>query len=135
MTMSKQFKKVVNAIPHSGGGSAAWKVIGVEDTYGISGGEVVRIKGLNVNNNGTNRIVSVNGDYDGGDNDGTITVELAQTAALSVGTKLKFFGSGLGKGSRDQLKANNKVIINSYPSSNRTIYLDLDNFITIGRAS
>tara|TARA_R110002020_G_scaffold220917_1_gene428928 strand:- start:95 stop:1378 length:1284 start_codon:yes stop_codon:yes gene_type:complete len=126
MTLSKQFKKKVRAT-----GTNA--IIALDNTYGITGGSHFRIKGVNVNNNGTNKVLNVaTADADGSGGDGRITVQLNQTAALSVGTVLKFFGSGLGKGSRDQLKANNKVIINSNPSSTRTIYLNLDNFITIG---
>ena len=126
VTLSKQFTKRVRAT-----GTNA--VIALDNTYGISGGSHLRVKGLNVNNLTTNKVVNVlNADWDGGGGDGTITVRLNQTAALSVGTVLKFFGSGLGKGSRDQLKINNSVTINSHPPTNRTIYLDLDNFITIG---
>ena len=55
MTLAAQFKKTVEAIPYSGS-SPAWKVIGVNNTYGISGGNHVRIKGLNVDNSSSNRI-------------------------------------------------------------------------------
>ena len=69
------------------------------------------------------------------DGDGTITVQVNQTTALSVGTVLKFSGSGIGKGSRDTLDIDNKITINSHPSSARTIYLDLDKFIDLGEIS
>jgi hypothetical protein len=126
VTLSAQFKKTVRAT----GTNAE---IALDNTYGISGGSHLRVKGVNVNNSSTNKVLSVNADVSG--NSGTITVQLNQTTALAIGTILKFFGSGLGKGSRDQLQVDNSVIINSHPSINRTIYLNLDNFITIGTES
>ena len=130
MTLEKQFKKTVRV-------TGTNTVIALNNTYGISGGSHLRVKGVNVNNNGSNKVVNVlqadvDGDNGGSPGNGTITVQQTQTAALSVGTILKFFGSGLGKGSRDKLELSNTITINSYPLASRIIYLDLDKFITIG---
>ena len=125
MTLSNQFTKRVRAT-----GTNA--IIAVDNTYGLSGGSHLRVKGLNVNNNGTNKVTTVTVGGDGDTTEGTITVQLNQTAALSIGTVLKFFGSGIGKGSRDQLQLDNNITIKSHPSSNREIFLNLDNFITPG---
>lgn len=128
ITLSKHFTKRVRA-------TGTNTVIALDNTYGLTGGGHVRVRGLNVVNTSVNKIQSVVADVDGTGGNGTITVQVNQTAALSVGTVLKFFAGGIGKGSRDQLKASNNIIINSYPSSNKTIHLDLDKFITIGTIS
>ena len=45
---------------------------------------------------------------------------------VTTGTTLYFTGS------TETVTIANTITVNSYPSANRTIYLDLDNFITIG---
>jgi len=107
--------------------------IALSDTYGITGGGLVTIKGLNVVNTSANTIQSVDADVSG--SSGEITVQVAQTTALSVGTVIRLSGSGIGKGSRETLDIDNEITINSHPSSNREIFLNLDNFITPGEAS
>ena len=56
-----------------------------------------------------------------------MVVELAQT--LTAGTVLTF----------DEvfktINFDGNIVINSYPDANRTIYLDLDPYITVGAAS
>ena len=99
----------------------------LSDTHGVSGGNVVRYKGAGVNNSSTNLVTSVTPDPGGGDSDGLMVVQLAQT--LTAGTVLTF---------NDIFKKINfvgNIVINSYPDANRTIYLDLDQLITVGAAS
>jgi len=104
-------------------------VIALNNTHGISGGDHVIFKGLNVVNTSTNTIVSVVEDIGGGGENGTITARVNQTAALTVGTKLYFDGSSAS------IAVKNKILIYSRPSAERIIYLELDNFITPGAAS
>lgn len=95
--------------------------IALNGTRGISGGEKVTYKGLNVDNSVTNRVATVTL---GATTSGVITVERAQN--LSAGTKLYFYGSA------EEILLTGNVIIKTYPSSNREIFLDLDQFINIG---
>ena len=48
---------------------------------------------------------------------------------MAVGTKLYF------KGSYPTLQLDNTATISLHPTSARTLYLNLDNFITLGTAS
>ena len=96
-------------------------------TNGIGGGNFIAYKGLGVDNSSTNKITSVTPDPSGGDGDGVMVVQQAQT--LSAGTVLTF---------EDIYKVINflgSVSITQYPTANRTIYLDLDKIITPGVAS
>ena len=63
----------------------------------------------------------------GGDGNGAMVVQLTQI--LKAGTLLTFDGCF------KKINFVGNIIINSYPNSNRTIYLDLDQFITVGAAS
>ena len=88
------------------------------------GGNFISYSGVGVNNSSTNKITSVTADVGGGDANGAMVVQLAQT--LTAGTTLTF---------NDIFKTINlagNIVINSYPDANRTIYLDLDKFITVG---
>ena len=104
--------------------------ISLSDTHGIAGGEVVTYTGLGVDNSATNRVATVTPDCpdltDSGnlDNDGKIVVELAQT--LEAGTVLTFFGS------HKTLQILGGISINGYPSTNQTIYFDLDVPLSVG---
>jgi len=104
-------------------------VIALDNTHGLTGGGHITPKGLNIVNTGANTIQSVSADADGTGTDGTITVQLNQTTALSVGTVVTFPGTNTA------FDINNQIEIKSHGLSNRTIYLDLDNFITLGTAS
>ena len=99
--------------------------IQLNGTHGISGGEVVTLDGLDVNNTTTNRVATVadNGTSNVTTN-GSIVVEVNQT--LSVGTELFF------KGSSTKIDISGKFSISNFGSTNRTISLNLDNFITPG---
>ena len=96
-------------------------------TNGISGGNVVKYKGLGVNNSSSNLITSVTPDPDGTDTDGSMVVQLAQT--LTAGTKLTFAGS------HKIVNFIGTINITKYPTANKTIHLDLEKIITLGVAS
>ena len=102
--------------------------ITLNDTLGISGGSTIKYKGLNVNNTSNNRVVSVaTPDPNGVAGDGAITVELAQT--LTAGTVLSF--SQVYKA----IHLKGRITISKYPTSNRSIYFDIDKIITVGTQS
>jgi len=97
-------------------------------TYGISGGNFVGVTGLGMVNTTANKVVTnrtSSGDATASSAAGEIIMTLAQTG-LTIGSTLYFSGS------TETVTIANDIIVNSYPSSNRTIYLNLDNFITIG---
>ena len=102
--------------------------ITLTDTRGVSGGNIIGYKGIDVDISSTNKVTSVSTpDPDGVAGDGAITVQLTQL--LKAGTVLTFV---------DVFKTinfNGNIVINSYPNANRTIYLDLDKLITVGTQS
>ena len=89
-------------------------------TYGISGGGFVTISGANIKNTASNTVQVVAESSSAGG----ITTEEGQV--IKAGTKIYFTGS------TQTVSIVNSFIINSHPSSNKTIYLNLDNFITPG---
>ena len=89
-------------------------------TYGISGGGFVTISGRGIKNTDANTVQVVTASSSAGG----ITMEEAQT--VNAGTKIYF------KGSTRSIDIDNTFTIRSYPSANKTIYLNLDNFITPG---
>lgn len=102
--------------------------ITLNDTLGISGGSTVKYKGVGVRNTSDNRVVAVTvPDPEGVAKDGAITVELAQT--LTAGTVLTF----------DQVyktvNLTGSVKVNKYPTSNKSVYFDIDKIITAGTQS
>ena len=102
--------------------------ITLNDTLGVSGGSTIKYKGLNVNNTSNNRVVSVaTPDPNGVASDGAITVELAQT--LRAGTILSF--NQVYK----TINLTGNITVNKYPTSNRSIYFDIDKIITVGTQS
>ena len=104
--------------------------VDLTDTYGISGGGFVTVKGINFVNTGTNTVQTVNADADGTGTDGYIVMQLDQTTnSMAQGSKLYFTGSAA------TITVKNNIVINSHPPANRTIYLALDNFITPGVAA
>ena len=112
--------------------------IALTDTYGLHGGGHIYFSGLNVVNTDANTIQEVAIDVLGTgslDNDGTITGQVDQTTALTVGTTLYFKSVADGETFGTQVIINNTVSIATHPSTARTIYLNLDNFITLGAAS
>ena len=94
--------------------------ITLNGTYGISGGNVVTYAGARVDSSASNAVSTVSASSSAG----SIVVQNAQT--LRAGTLLTF------KGSTQSMKIIGDPIIKKYPSSNTTVYLDLNKFITIG---
>ena len=102
--------------------------IPITDTYGIAGGGHVTVTGVGINNTGTNNINSVTEDVDGGGSpDGVITMDNSST--VTAGTVLTFTGSST------QVTLSYSTLISGFPSVSKTIYLNIDNFITPGAAS
>ena len=96
-------------------------------TRGISGGNFVTISGVSVDNSDPNAVTTnrtSSGDATASEAAGEVIMQNAQT--FKGGETLLFTGS------TNKITIQNKITINSYPSSNRTIYLNLDNFITVG---
>ena len=98
-------------------------------TKGISGGSVLTFSGSGVDNSSTNNVNVVTPDPDGSDTDGQFTCDVAQT--LSEGTVIRFDSTSIST----SLSILVELEVFKYPSANRTIYLDLDKFITPGTAS
>ena len=94
--------------------------IALVGTYGISGGEFVTMSGVGMKNTAVNAVQVVTA----GDTDGSIQTQEGQT--IREGTLIHFTGSTL------TVSVINTFTINSHPSENRTIYLNLDNFIIPG---
>lgn len=107
--------------------TASGTTVAVDNTRGISGGGHVTVSGVNFVNTSANTVQSVNADFNGGDNDGTITMQVAQN--ILINSTIRF------KGSTERININNKVNIKKYPTTDRKILLLLDNFITPGAAS
>ena len=101
--------------------------IELTDTYGVSGGSHVTVTGLGINTSGTNDINTVTQDFDGSDNDGVAVMDLSSTVV--TGQTLHFIGSAT------RITINWNITIAKYPNANRTIKLNLDNFITPGTAT
>tara|TARA_R100001443_G_scaffold73520_2_gene81439 strand:- start:768 stop:2078 length:1311 start_codon:yes stop_codon:yes gene_type:complete len=108
--------------------SSASTTIELNDTLGISGGSTIKYKGLDVNNTSNNRVVSVaTPDPNGVASDGAITVELAQT--LRAGTVLSFIHV------YKTVNLTGSITVDKYPTTNRSIYFDIDKIITVGTQS
>jgi hypothetical protein len=90
-------------------------------TYGVAGGNHLTILGEGVDNATATTVSSVSSPHVTA---GTMVASRAQT--LKAGTKLYLSGS------TQIVRTSNRLKISKYPSSNRTIYLLLDNFITVG---
>ena len=106
---------------------SASTTVTLSDTQGVAGGDFVSYTGVGVNNTSSNKVTSVTADVGGGDTNGSMVVELAQT--LTAGTVLTFSGC------HTVINFNGNISITGYPSANKTIYLDLDDLITVGAAS
>ena len=94
--------------------------IALNGTYGISGGGFVTMTGAGMKNTGGNAVQVVAP----GEGDGSVLTEESQS--IQEGTRIYFTGSTL------TISVVNTFTINSHPSANKTIYLNLDNFITPG---
>ena len=101
--------------------------ITLNGTYGISGGGFVTISGVGIKNTAANTVQT--NQHTGGtarahETQGEIIMEEAQT--VKAGTKVYF------EGSTQTVKLAANITIKSFPTSNQTISLNLDNFITPG---
>ncbi len=100
--------------------TATGTTIPLNGTFGISGGGHVTVSGRGIINTSANTVQTVDPD----EVTGGVVMQVAQS--VKAGTKVYFTGSTLS------IKIKNPIIIRSYPSSNKTIKLNLDNFITPG---
>ena len=94
--------------------------IALVGTYGISGGGFVTMSGVGIKNTDANTVQVVTADSVEG------SVQTEETQLIKIGTLMYFTGSTL------TVSVVNTFTINSHPSANRIIYLNLDNFITPG---
>mgnify|MGYP003112829083 CR=1 FL=1 len=101
--------------------------ISLNNTKGITGGSHITYTGLGVDQTSDNKVVSVNPDATGSDADGHIVVQLQQE--LTAGTDLTF------NETFETLTFSGQAIFSSFPSSNKTINMDLDVILTAGTAS
>ena len=107
--------------------------IPVQATQGIAGGRLINFNGFKVDNSASNRVVAVTPDPSGGDNDGVITCEQAQT--LAIKTKLTFVTDNPKHFLTTAVTIRADLIVTKFPPASKTISLDIDNFITPGAAS
>ena len=97
--------------------------ITLNGTYGIAGGNHINYAGVGVDNSGNNKITSVTASSSAG----SMVVQSAQT--LEAGTVLSIFDS------YQVINFAGEIDVRNYPSANKTIYLNIDEFITVGAAS
>jgi hypothetical protein len=102
----------------------------ITTTYGIAGGSLINFDGANAINTSTNNVNVVTPDPDGSDTDGLFTCDVTQ--AFIGKEKLKFFPADKTTSLCTQCDIYFSLTIKKYPSANKTIYLDLDKFITPG---
>jgi len=103
-------------------------------TYGIPGGDVAVYAGTNVNNSSTNTVTNnrtASGNNVASSSAGEIVVTLAQTFK---GSETIFFTHKDSPDFHifDTFNVQGSVLINKYPSSNTTIFFNLDEIITPG---
>ena len=103
--------------------------IELDGTYGVPGGGIATYTGAGVSNASSNTVTSVSAHA----TQGSMVVSLAQT--LADETKLKFKTVDSTKTLTNQFNITGNMRISKYPSSNRTIYLDLDGFVDPGTSS
>ena len=129
-TGTQLIKKVRTDTTFPAGGDAT-VTIPIDGTYGIAGGNLVKIKGFNISENASdNLVVSVSASSTVGSIDVLVgAAEDVVEAQVTEGTKLYV------NGSHQEIKITGTVIINKYPESNSKLRLDLTKFITHGAAS
>ena len=103
--------------------------IELNGTRGIPGGGVATYTGAGVSNASSNTVTSVSAHA----TQGSMVVSLAQT--LADGATLDFSTVDTNKKLVKKFTIEGNMRISQYPSSNRTIYLDLDGFIDPGASS
>jgi|21_taG_2_1085346.scaffolds.fasta_scaffold00259_7 hypothetical protein len=97
--------------------------ITLNGTYGIAGGDHVSISGFGVNNDGDNEVQSVSAS----ETAGSCVVQLAQN--LPQGTVITF------NNVYQVINFQGIISVSNYPSLDKTIYLDIDQLITVGAAT
>jgi hypothetical protein len=98
--------------------------INLNGTYGIAGGNHVTISGLNIDNSSANAITSVSASSSAG----SMVVQNAQSG-LTTASTITFIDC------HQNINISGVINISKHPVSDRTIYLDLDQLITVGAAS
>jgi len=110
-------------------------VVTLNGTYGIPGGDIATYTGNNVNNSSTNTVTNNRtavGNNVASATAGEMVVTLAQTFK---GGEVLTFDVAPPRFLADSITLSGGVVVNSQPSANRTIYLDLDFIITPGTTS
>ena len=112
------------------------ETIPITDTYGVSGGIELALKGEGLNTSSENVVTEVTTPDTNGTGNGVITMTLS--SEVTAGTKL-YLGQVLLEGQyvtpcTTQISISFTNTISTYPDENRNIYLNLDNFITPGNA-
>ena len=127
-SLNRQFTPLTSTLrDDSDGDGTTSTTVRLGATRGIAGGAGVTYSGEGVDNSSTNTVTSVTPDPTGADGDGAMVVTLTQN--LRKGTVLRFDGS------HEQVNFSGVITISSYPSTNTTIYFDLEQLITLGSAS
>lgn len=106
--------------------------INLNGTYGVTGNNLVRVTGFNINESGSNNLIK---SVSASSTAGSISVTFAGAAdgvvsgVVPVGTKLYI------NGSHQEIKIEGVVIIKKFPTINAKLKLDLTKLITHGVAS
>jgi len=100
--------------------TASGTTVNLNGTYGVSGGSFVTITGRGVVNTSANTVQTVSASSAAG----SVVMQVAQT--VNSGTKLTFSGS------TQSIDVDNTLMVKTNPPADRTINLNLDNFITPG---
>ena len=106
---------------------ASGTTLELNNTLGITGGNIVSISGAGVDNSSTNTVTSVTPDPTGGDGDGSVVMQVSQN--VSQGTVIEFASTFTS------LTFSGSIVVTSFPSSNKEINLDLDQLLITGSAS
>tara|TARA_R100000458_G_scaffold11539_1_gene9347 strand:+ start:3020 stop:4228 length:1209 start_codon:yes stop_codon:yes gene_type:complete len=98
--------------------------INLNGTYGIAGGNHVKITGLGIDNSSSNAVTSVTASSSAG----SIVVQNSQDD-LTTNSTITFIGT------HQVINFTGDFIITSYPTANKNIYYNIDDIITVGAAS
>tara|TARA_R110000823_G_scaffold10709_7_gene37359 strand:+ start:1047 stop:2264 length:1218 start_codon:yes stop_codon:yes gene_type:complete len=127
MNMSQSlFVRDVTAVTTTIRAGGSGQTVNVNGTYGISGGSKLDMSGLNVNNTGGNDINVVTAS----ETAGSFTMDNAQ--ALVVKDVMKFKSKDSNSTHCSSLDLSGSVSVLNFPSTDLTINIDLDQFVTPG---
>ena len=105
--------------------------INLNGTYGIPGGNIAGVFGLGINNSTQTTVVSVSASSSAG----SIVVNNSQSG-LTTGSSLIFgYPPIANKNVGNPINLKGEIIITKYPTTNRTINLDIDKLLSVGAAS